>query len=99
MQHRKIPILHAPQNAVRTPQPNPSVWLCVTNPMTLTEPEPDLPPASASSDMIKWSRVLLSHTLNAARSYRVLVVQGAGITEWPFIRGRFLARTGFPARR
>ena len=25
--------------------------------------------ASASSDMIRWSRVLLSHTLDAARSY------------------------------
>ena len=36
----------------------------------------DLPPASASSDMIRWSRVLLSHTLDAARSYGVLVVQG-----------------------
>ena len=30
---------------------------------------PDLPLASASSDMIRWSRVLLSHTLDAARSY------------------------------
>ena len=29
----------------------------------------DLPLASASSDMIGWSRVLLSHTLDAARSY------------------------------
>ena len=29
----------------------------------------DLPPASAGSDMIRWSRVLLSHTLDAARSY------------------------------
>ena len=26
-------------------------------------------PASASSDMIRWSGVLLSHTLDAARSY------------------------------
>ena len=33
------------------------------------ESEPDLPLASASSDMIRWSRVLLSHTLDAARSY------------------------------
>ena len=32
-------------------------------------PAPDLPLASASSDMIGWSRVLLSHTLDAARSY------------------------------
>ena len=31
--------------------------------------EADLPLASAGSDMIKWSRVLLSHTLDAARSY------------------------------
>ena len=30
---------------------------------------PDLPLASASPDMIRWSRVLLSHTLDAARSY------------------------------
>ena len=29
----------------------------------------DFPLASASSDMIGWSRVLLSHTLDAARSY------------------------------
>ena len=29
----------------------------------------DLPLVSASSDMIRWSRVLLSHTLDAARSY------------------------------
>ena len=30
---------------------------------------PDLPLASASSDIIRWSRALLSHTLDAARSY------------------------------
>ena len=30
---------------------------------------PDLPLASAGSDMIGWSRVLLSHTLDAALSY------------------------------
>ena len=29
----------------------------------------DLPRASAGSDMIGWGRVLLSHTLDAARSY------------------------------
>ena len=29
----------------------------------------DLPLASAGSDMIRWGRVLLSHTLDAARSY------------------------------
>ena len=29
----------------------------------------DLPLASAGSDMIGWGRVLLSHTLDAARSY------------------------------
>ena len=29
----------------------------------------DLPLASANSDMIRWGRVLLSHTLDAARSY------------------------------
>ena len=29
----------------------------------------DLPLPSASSDVIGWSRVLLSHTLDAARSY------------------------------
>ena len=29
----------------------------------------DLPPAFAGSDMIRWSRVLLSHELDAARSY------------------------------
>ena len=27
------------------------------------------------------------------------MVQGAGITEWPLIRGRLLLRTSFPARR
>ena len=32
-------------------------------------PQPDLPLASACSEMIRWSRVLLSHTLDAARSY------------------------------
>ena len=31
--------------------------------------KPDVPPASASPDMIGWSRVLLSHTPDAARSY------------------------------
>ena len=30
---------------------------------------PDVPLASAGSDMIRWSRILLSHTLDAARSY------------------------------
>ena len=30
---------------------------------------PDLPLASVTSDMIRWSWVLLSHTLDAARSY------------------------------
>ena len=30
---------------------------------------PDLPLASASPDMIRWSRVLLSRTRDAARSY------------------------------
>ena len=30
--------------------------------------EPDLPLASANSDMIRWGRVLLSHTLDAPRS-------------------------------
>ena len=34
--------------------------------------------------MIRWSRVLRSHTLDAAHSYSVLVVQGAHITEWPW---------------
>ena len=29
----------------------------------------DLPLASANSDVIRWSRVLLSHTMDAARSY------------------------------
>ena len=32
-------------------------------------PLPDLPLACARSDMIRWGRVLLSHTLDAARSY------------------------------
>ena len=54
---------------------------------------------SAGSDMIRWSRVLLSHTLDAARSYGLLVVRGAGITEWPLVRGQFLLRTRFPAGR
>ena len=35
---------------------------------TMASCQPDLPLASASSDMIRWSRVLLSHTLDAARS-------------------------------
>ena len=30
---------------------------------------PDLPLASANSHMIRWGRVLLSHLLDAARSY------------------------------
>ena len=30
---------------------------------------PDLPLGSASSDMIRWSRVLLSHTMDAVPSY------------------------------
>ena len=30
---------------------------------------PDVPLASAGSDMIRWGRVLLSHTLDAAHSY------------------------------
>ena len=30
---------------------------------------PDLPLAFAGSDMIRWGKVLLSHTLDAARSY------------------------------
>ena len=55
---------------------------------------PDLPLASASSDMIGWSRVLLSHPLDAACSY---LVQGAGISEWPLVRGGQLLRTSFPA--
>ena len=54
--------------------------------------EPGLPPVSASSGMIGRSRVLLSHTLDAARSY-----WGVGITEWPLIRGRLLLRTSFLA--
>ena len=29
----------------------------------------DLPPAYAGPDMFRWGRVLLSHTLDAARSY------------------------------
>ena len=32
-------------------------------------PGPDVPEASAGSDMIRWGRVLLRHTLDAARSY------------------------------
>ena len=35
----------------------------------LSGTQPDLPLASAGSDMIRCSRVLLSHTLDAARSY------------------------------
>eukprot|EP00670_Eutreptiella_braarudii_P025066 CAMPEP_0174381170 /NCGR_PEP_ID=MMETSP0811_2-20130205/123841_1 /TAXON_ID=73025 ORGANISM="Eutreptiella gymnastica-like, Strain CCMP1594" /NCGR_SAMPLE_ID=MMETSP0811_2 /ASSEMBLY_ACC=CAM_ASM_000667 /LENGTH=31 /DNA_ID= /DNA_START= /DNA_END= /DNA_ORIENTATION= len=31
--------------------------------------------------MIMWSRLLLRHALDAARSYRVPEVQGADITE------------------
>ena len=38
-------------------------WIGSTNCQT------DLPPASAGSDMIRWSRVLLSPTLDAARPY------------------------------
>ena len=56
---------------------------------------PDLPLASASPDMIRLSRVLLSHTLDAARS----VVRGAGITEWPLVRGPLSLRMGFPTGR
>ena len=31
--------------------------------------KPDLPLASASPELIRWSRILLSHTSDAARSY------------------------------
>ena len=68
-------------------------------PRILRECGPDWPLASAGSDMIRWSTVLLSHTLDAARSYRVLAVRGAGVTEGPVIRGRFLPGTSFPAGR
>ena len=44
----------------------PSAWDVVNLHNTLGA---DLPPASASSDMIRWSRVLLSHTLDVARSH------------------------------
>ena len=45
--------------------------LCWQLPSSNTCPTtaPDLPLASAKSDMMGWSRVLLSHTLDAARSY------------------------------
>ena len=60
----------------------------------------DLPLASASSDMIGWGRVLLSHT---HRTQHVPTefwwCWGAGITEWPLMRGRSLLRTSFPATR
>ena len=51
------------------PPPPPSLPQAL--PLSPTGPVglPDLPPASAGSDMIGWSRVLLSHTLDAARSY------------------------------
>ena len=59
---------------------------------------PDLPRVSASSDMIRWSRLLPSHKLDTARSYCVLVVQRAGITEWPLTQGGLLLRTSSPCR-
>ena len=55
--------LGAPQRAVVE-----GVVLCL-KPAVKWHAKPDLPPASASSDMIRWSRVLVSHTLHAARSY------------------------------
>ena len=58
-----------------------------------------MPLASASPHVTRWGRVLLSHTLDAARSYRVQVVRGAGITEWPLMQGRLLLSTSFPAGR
>ena len=56
-----------------------------------------MPLASASPDMIGWSRVLLSHTLDAGRSTFLLSSggAGAGITEWLLVRGQFLLRTSF----
>ena len=69
------------------------------------ERAPDMPSASASSDMIRWSRVLLSHTLDGPTRWTGHLPTesrwcgGAGITEWALVRGRFLPRTCFPARR
>ena len=46
---------------------------------------PDLPPASAWSHAIRWSRVLPSQTRDAAGSYRAPIA--ADITEWRMVRG------------
>ena len=59
----------------------------------------ELPLESASSDMITKSRPLLSSALDAAVSYRVLGVTGAGITEWHMARGCLLAELTGPAGR
>ena len=41
----------------------------------------------------------MGHKLDAVRTYCGLVVQRAGITERPLIRGGLLLTTTFPARR
>ena len=51
-----------PHNRIPVPPPD----LTPADPHTDAD---DLPLASGGSDMIRWSRVLLSHTLDAARSY------------------------------
>ena len=48
---------------------------------------PDLPLASASSDMITKSCALLSSVLDAALSGRILGAAGAGITGWHMAQG------------
>ena len=57
------------RSAVRHPPPSPGT----PNPQASVRRHPNMAlhvvRASASSDMIRWSRVLLSHTLDAARSY------------------------------
>ena len=45
------------------------VWALVCPVPGAHRTAPDVPPASAGSDMIRWSRVLLSHSPHAARSY------------------------------
>ena len=47
-----------------------SEWVtCAQTFLTTPHATPDVPLASATADMNRWSRVLLSRTLDAARSY------------------------------
>ena len=58
----------APSRSPRTVQHMQPLSMTTTCNMTQMQ-NADVPLASANSDMIRWNRVLLSHTLDAARTY------------------------------